>query len=738
MDKPIRLLLTVSGGLENLAEEQILTLFGDVLQNRTWYRRTSGSQLYLDLHRSNLGGICVANVIADAIKKVDYVEYVYVLLDSIDVPESESASDVLSLIYEATSNISRVSIDFCENLCNCVHQSQRNDVDVGLGTLPGVLLPTPDVHVTDDSMGCANARCNSFAVNTIYTRKDVAKAVVDQVLTFIQQHYQNGVDKNALWLDAGSGDGSLLEHLPARTSIGVDTHPTSSAVYCMDFLKISTNWLQQKCSYNDLFVISNPPFSVNSRGDFSPIVSFINHSFNVLEAKFVAVICPSKFGRERIWKSLGLTETAYLWARFLLPQNAFYDPTTGKSVHIHSFCLMFGCQKMSSHNDGDNKQVSLSKSGSYISAKRDKGSYREISTSELTTSIVSGLSNTGMKLAPERHARHVLHAKLHSSFELWWQLNPDKPCSSVNTNSAKIPNHSLGWISLSVKPAVALAMTSLTMKENTTNGCVAVNLMGGEGTIELESSRAVNYPIFMISGDIRFDCAVKTSKRIASFKDNGNCNLLVDLVVWDAQNLPLRKGFADAVLGDLPIQGTLKKSHQQPAVGGSIGSTASLKYSSVLSESSRILRSKGRAAFTSVDYKSLGGVCKKFNWISLNHGASINLGGLTGKLFLTERNEPCTKDLCLTVPESTDHSSWLLDLASKAFEETNIDCLERKTVKPVASVHLLNSFSHPEDRYLRQCYRISFHDEIRNVGAKQLEKEIRKVVNANLLDGMSL
>lgn len=750
MVEAIKLLLTVSGGLEDLADEQIQFHFNDLLLSKSWSKRTAGSQLYLDLRRWAQDGADVATVIAESIRRLDYVEYVYVLLDSFDVPDGDDtqnrdtrAKDVLSLIYETTTKIPKTSIDFCTCICNIVDQQQTDLKDVGLGTLPGLFLQTPSIPSFDESAHCANANCSSFAVNTIYTRKDVASAIVDTVAAFIRQYDLSYHENDTLWLDAGSGDGSLLDNMPSQRSIGVDTHPTSSNVQCMDFLQLSTKWLQEKIQHKELCVITNPPFSVSSRGDYTPIVSFINHSFDSLQAKFVSVICPSKFARERIWKSLGLSAKAHLWARFLLPQDSFYEPATGKSVHIHSFCLIFGNQSMPYEKT---KETSTVKSGCYISAKRDKGSYREISTAELTASIVSGLGKTGTELVAERQAKYMLNAKLlESSFELWWQVNPMQPCSSANSNCARIPNHSLGWISLSVKPAVALAMSSMTIKDNANaeKGCIAVNLMSGEGTIELEASRATDTPMFMISGDIRFDCALKTSKRIASLKAKGACSPLVDLVVWDAQNLPLRKGFADIVLGDLPIQGTVKKVHQQPAIGetgaAAAGPSATLKYSSVLSESSRILKPKGRASFISVDFRSLGGACKKFNWNPLNHGASINLGGLNAKLFLMERNEACTKDLCLTVPPgSTDCSSWLLKLAIEAFEEANVDCLERKTTNPITRVKLLNTFVHPEEKYLRHCYRFTFHDEIRNTGAKMLEKEIRRVVCENLLDGMSL
>ncbi|KAL3778297.1 hypothetical protein ACHAWO_003325 [Cyclotella atomus] len=749
MGEVIKLLLTVSGGLEDLVERQVDRHFSYVLLNKAWSKRTSGSQLYLDLRHDGSGD--VADIIADAISTLDYVEYVYILLESFSIPDvgdgqnaERQTSDVLNLIHEASSRIAKPSIDFCTKICDLVHDQAEN-VDVGLGSLSGIFLPAPHVLGFDKSAHCANENCSSFAVNTIYTRKEVAKAVVDKVTTFIQQYDSNYIESEGLWIDAGSGDGSLMENLPQHRSIGVDTDPTSENVQCMDFLKVTRQWLHEKSPHSDVYVITNPPFSVASRGDYTPIVSFINHSFDAVGAKFVAVICPSKFARERIWMSLGLTEKAHLWARFLLPQDSFYEPATGKSVHIHSFCLLFGNQTMPSLSENLHEAAAL-KSGCYISAKRDKGSYRDISTAELTSSIVSGLRKTDVELVAEKQAKYMLNAKLlESSFELWWQVNPTKPCSSLNSNSAKILNHSMGWISLSVKPAVALAMSSLTMTDNsnTEHGCIAVNLMSGEGTIELEASRAIDAPIFMISGDLRYDSVLKTSQRISALKASGSCNPLIDLVVWDAQNLPLRKGCADAVLGDLPIQGTAKKAHQQPTVGkagdATAGPSSTLKYSSVLSESCRILQPKGRAAFISVDYRSLGGACKKFNWSCLNHGASINLGGLNAKLFSMERNEASTKDLCLTVPPGwNDYSPWLFDLARKAFEQANADCLERKTTNPVTRVELLNTFTHPGGQYTRECYRFTFHDEVRNAGAKLLEKEIRRVVSENLLEGMSL
>jgi hypothetical protein len=158
------------------------------------------------------------------------------------------------------------------------------------------------------------------------------------VTIFIHYYDSSYNESECLWLDAGSGDGSLLQNLPQQRSSGVDTNPTSDNVQCIDFLQSTEQWLQEKSPHEDLYVITNPPFSISSRGDYTPMVSF-----DVFGAKFVAVICPSKFAQERIWKSLGLTERAHLWARFLLPQDSFYESATGKSVHIHSVSFFGNC-----------------------------------------------------------------------------------------------------------------------------------------------------------------------------------------------------------------------------------------------------------------------------------------------------------------------------------------------------------------------------------------------------------
>ena len=77
---------------------------------------------------------------------------------------------------------------------------------------------------------------------------------------------------------------------------------------------------------------------------------------------------------------------------------------------------------------------------------------------------------------------------------------------------------------------------------------------------------------FMISGDINATRLHQTASRLENLKHRP----LVDLVVWDAQRLPLRNGIAaEAFIADLPISGSSKKRHQQPSINSDDDSTKS-------------------------------------------------------------------------------------------------------------------------------------------------------------------
>lgn len=749
----VKLLLTISGGLESLAEQQTRSAFKEVLLDAHWHlRRPSGSQLHLTLHHP-VNDDVVPVQIADALKQLDYVEYVFVRLgsfgvlgNSVNTDDSEGSSNcvLLQKLEEATSNISETSIHFCTSLCDAVDSNASNVI--GQERLPGVLIPSLDVSppspTTDITTTTAPTRREFDDVNTIYTKQHVAQAVVQTVRGFIQQH---GLENtNTLWVDAGSGNGALLDHLP-QYSLGFDTHPASSRVHQMDFLTLTRRWLKQQVPrHESVCIISNPPFSSSSRGDYTPIVQFINHSVDSLGAAVVAVICPTKFARQRIWKSLGMTDRAQLMGRCLLPKDSFYNPSSGKSVHIHSTCLIFR-NRNAVCNTETSETNAVPKTGVYVSSKRDKGCYPDLSTGTLTSIIVQGLSRTGMELVPERQAKYLLHAKLNSAtLDLWWQINPNSPCSLSNCNSMKVENHSLGELSSSVKPQVALAMSSAVLADEgdgTKRSTVVVNLMSGEGTIELESSRATSYPFFLVSGDKCIESARKTAWRIEALKRNSKCNTLVDVVIWDAQHLPLREGIADGILADLPFQGgSTSKTHQQPSMR-KIDDEASppLSYSRVLSEASRILRPKGRAALLSPDFKALRFASNVFNWTLLGYAQDINVGGLTAKMFLMQRRDAWSKDISLYVPSTTsDLSPLILTMANEAVESANVELSWRRVNRIVRSVHLHNKFVYPENKIITHCYRITFDDQIKNFETKQYEQVIRQSIKGKLPSGVVL
>lgn len=743
----VKLLLTVSGGLEDLAERQLRSCFAHVSQ-LSWRKGPSGSQLYLSLPSNPT----IASEIAEAVKQLDFVEYVYLQVEDLvivrECTDCEGEQPILmEEVEQAAATTTPAFMHLCKEVCETLERGPC--YAVGLEGLSGKLLRTPEVPHPSCNIP-ASVVSDDFVVNTVYTRSHVAQVVVDSIQEFCSEYFPSYRGSDILWLDAGSGQGALLDHLPAPNSIGVDTEPSSSRVLQMDFLKVTRSFLQHKFpQYQHLFVVSNPPFSLSSRGDYTPIVQFINHSLDKLRAEIVAVICPTKFARRRIWQSLDLTESAQLLGRFTLPDNAFYNPSTGTMVHIHSCCLIFGRVDLTRNNTAG---LSVDcKSGVYVSAKRDKGCFPYFSTADLTLAVVKGLTKVGVELVPERKAHYMLHAKLvdPNLLELWCIINPHRPCSVINSSSIHVPNHSLGWLSISCKPAIALAMASIAMtkeKEDDGKKChVAVNLMSGEGTIEIEATRAVPHSFFLISGDKNFSRALKTSQHVKDLRRHSSMRSIVDVVVWDAQNLPLRQGVVDAVFADLPFQGSLKNVHQEPAIGTSTKvaqKSLSLNYSKVLRHACRILSSNGRAALLSPDFKALRHASGGFNWSPLWQSKTVNLGGLSGKLFLMERRAPWSKDVSMWVPStSSDMSAWILDIANNACTADASEELGRLSLQtpPVTSVHLQSTYYHAHQQSLSHCYRIRFDDQIRNFHTKHLEQVIRiRLAQAKIMEGTTL
>ena len=819
-----RLRLTVSGGLERFAEQEVRRLlFFDHQHHETeaaaqliqlcWHQKGhSGSQLEVSLPVIQLEDVAVR------LMACRFVEYVYLEADSIDFSlvvdntsmdsagdkdgsDREQMANLLEQIQQQTSQ-KKQDVDRSLNVWKLCHKVLSGKPrDIGFDNLPGELLvlPTmPDTAVmegpTESKKILQISNDQEFVVNTIYTKAVVAKAVVKTfqqlVWSYLVEISKGDKDpmtidsKNILWLDAGAGSGALLNHLPVNQSIGVDTHPQNSRVYGMDFFQVTREWLRSQCPHKHLCIISNPPFAERSRGDFSAITRFVGHAIDELDASFIGLIVPVKFARQRIWHSLGMnTNRARLVSRFLLPEHSFYDPSQNNaSKHIQSIFLLFDLRRNVEHEQQQQEAKDLTAAQPHtveapplkihVTAKRDKGDFRNIASKDLVSAVVTGLHQAGVELGSEKESLIPLSAKINKStnkrvitLELYICLNPRQPLALSNCVSSRISGHSLGWISTSVKPSVAYAMhtlvtrdkdslgkeigvvvpgpltTTSTQKQKRAVNCILmINTMCGEGTIELESQ---GNDQFTISGDKSESAVRETAARLDSLYERSSKSSsrrpLVDFVIWDAQRLPLRSGIADALLSDLPIGGSAKNTHQEPAVGKreTLPVPSILNYNRCMAQAVRVMVPCGRAVLVSADTKALSRSAGAFNgsWSEL-WSTKLNLGGLPAKMFLMSRSGPRWKDMTLWVDDfKMDLSTMVYAIAREACNGYYIcpEFLELKysaNVKCnlVTHVKLKDSFYHEAKGYTSHCYRIWFDVTINNTHAKILEKAIRVAV----------
>lgn len=742
---------TVSGGLESMAEREARQLLGDGLELRWARRGKAGSQMEINCSTSKL---IETSMIVMRMRFVDYV-YLEILQSKEFNVTQQTFHSMIQNVVSSEWNHERSS-DFVSAARRC--QKYLSEKHVGLEKLPGALLKTPELGKMKDTLDDHPTTNRQFEVNTIYTKPAVARSITNTFVSLIRKCSPEYFPGRIQWLDAGAGSGSLLNHLPSPR-IGVDTHPNHPEIIPFDFFQITKEWLddhqQNKTFERKLCVISNPPFSEGSRGDYTAIVKFVNHAAT-LNASYLGLLVPAKFARERIWKSLGMDSRYHLLARFFLPHEAFFDPSSKKSVHVHSYFLFFrlsncSIQKFSQHALKNNKDISL---GSFhVVGKRDKSYYPWMNTADLTNAVVMGLESAGVVLASESSSEFSLLSKISRSnekasiLELMLLLNPERPLSLANCFSRRVLKHSLGWISSSAKPPIAYAMCNLTMFSEEKKDCsVIINAMSGEGTIELESQsllRTNNF--FVISGDKNESAAMQTTARL---KELGFP--LVDLVVWDAQRLPLRSDIADAFLADLPFAGSTKKIHQEP---GGTKPDASLDYRRVFVQAARVLRSSGKAAFVSADTQALRHATRGLHLTELTKISGMNLGGLSGTLSVIKKGEPCFKDLSLWVaPDTRDLSQTLMKAANGACavfdrdeklelrrrneQERSRACPSARTSSFIVSVELKDTFFHPKKRSLSQCYRFWFDGLISNNQAKLLEQTFRFAIEKELPKGV--
>ena len=312
---------TVSGGLEELAMEEVSNVFASQLAAEpTWrVQGNSGSQLAWLVDCSVDAGL---EELGRRIMRLRAVEYVSIEISSASVPVEPGGcgSDLLATLERRvadTTDHARFKAAL-QLWARCTEGLQRGSrLQLGTEGLPGVLLPTPELppvsgqcqngtelpYETDQwprgvlAGGgglAAEARVPGigFNVNTIFTADAVAKVVVDNFVALVAQDRECS-DEAAmagryLWLDAGAGGGALLRHLPAGRRLGLDTAPAAEGIVQADFLspECSLDWVQgqhqrlEEARTGDdpvsICVISNPPFSEGSRGNFSAITKFIN------------------------------------------------------------------------------------------------------------------------------------------------------------------------------------------------------------------------------------------------------------------------------------------------------------------------------------------------------------------------------------------------------------------------------------------------------------------------------
>lgn len=772
------LFLTVNGGLEILAEREIKELLPETADAFvTCHKGNSGSQIEVSFP------IAHSESVAGCVLACRFVDYVSLQIHAFEIRGLSSLDNnaLLGQIERETAGLDDTALARCLQVCQTCHKLLASKKNVGLESLPGELLPTPQNEPNEaiPPKG-GESQQQPFVVNTIYTKPGVAKIVANAFQHLVRKYLEKSIDDDTsiLWLDAGAGSGALLEHLPRQNSIGIDTHPQHPQIIPMDFTCVTRAWLETEHPHNNLCIITNPPFAECSRGDYSAIVKFINHAIDI-DALFIGLIVPVKFARKRVWQSLGMNPRATLISRFLLPANSFYDPSNHTSKHIHSCFLLFDLQQKRDCNTsvqqeparGDtNTNQSISSPKIHVIAKRDKGAYPNIGSKDLEAAVVAGLQKkNNVELVRENDSNATLSVKLtkitntnNGMLELSMVLNPRQPLSLSNCMSSNISEHSLGWISTSVKPSVAYGMYSFATRDDSTlrefgvevpasstpdaGRCsLVVNTMCGEGTIELESFNAELPSFFIIAGDKSERAVQATAARLKSLAIKVGKGPVIDLVIWDAQRLPLRHEIADAVMADLPFAGSRKKAHQVPSLSGQShpAKTSSLDYSRCMAQMVRILTPNGRAILVSADSKSLSRCSGKFNghWSELWR-SNLNLGGLAAKIYLLIKLGPKWKDLSLWVQDgNVELCDILTSLAQKTCDHSYVtsDLLELKAdacssySQPlVIKIELMDSFFHAKSGKVSQRYRIWFSSLVNNTQAKILEAEIRRTIERDL------
>eukprot|EP00429_Kryptoperidinium_foliaceum_P027760 CAMPEP_0176139250 /NCGR_PEP_ID=MMETSP0120_2-20121206/70748_1 /TAXON_ID=160619 /ORGANISM="Kryptoperidinium foliaceum, Strain CCMP 1326" /LENGTH=281 /DNA_ID=CAMNT_0017475229 /DNA_START=524 /DNA_END=1372 /DNA_ORIENTATION=- len=278
--------------------------------------------------------------------------------------------------------------------------------------------------------------------------------------------------------------------------------------------------------------------------------------------------------------------------------------------------------------------------------------------------------------------------------------------------------------------------------------------MSGEGTVEIE---ATDYGggFFVIAGEKSESVAQKNRFRLARLKNSkGKTMPLVDMVLWDAQNLPIRSDVVDVFVADLPFSGSQAKKHQTPTTSTKSSTEQALDYRSVMVNAVRSLRSGGKAALISADTKALVHSVGRLHWRTSDIIQKINLGGLNAQVLIMDKLEPCYKDLSVWIgtqdtgsPPVKDLSEIVLSQAQQCISNISLDELleikeyvidSKQGITPlVTHVKLIDEYFHTKSQRLSHCYRMFLDSNLTNNQAKFVEKKIRKFLLEHPVEGIS-
>ena len=225
---------------------------------------------------------------------------------------------------------------------------------------------------------------------------------------------------------------------------------------------------------------------------------------------------------------------------------------------------------------------------------------------------VIGLDNADVEIHSHLHeAELALGVRLHA--ESHWKR------SGVLKENRQ-------WASTPLKPNICAGLLAETQLQS---GDVFVDPMGGCGTLAEVAVECHPGKVFCIVGDVLGEVAAKAHHNKAG--QHGNVtDAMIDVVMWDSSNLPLRDGCINKVCSDLPF-------------GRRCGSKTDNRrlYPLFCLELARVLAKDGMAALLSADRKSLplavNQAAGAMPFFKKQRHFTVNVGGLDAITFVLKK-----------------------------------------------------------------------------------------------------